>query len=124
ATARTAALPSIPRELYMDDAPVSFNDLAEEEDLEIPATLVSYPNPFTDRTEVNYSLPEETLVTVKIYDSIGNQIRTLLQASQLKGNHAAVWDGQDSWGNPASTGMYIIKLQAGTQIRSIRVIKK
>jgi hypothetical protein len=123
ANARTVAGPSIPSELFMDNKPISFNDLAEEE-LASSASLVSSPNPFTDRTEVKYLLPEETAVSVKVYDIIGNEIRTLLQASQLKGNHSVVWDGQDSWGNPASTGKYIIKLQAGTQIRSVRVIKK
>jgi hypothetical protein len=119
--ARTSAAPSIPRELLMEE-PLGFNDL--EEELETSARIVSYPNPFTDRTELKYALPEETAVTIKVYDIVGNEVRTLLHSSQREGNHTIVWDGQDSWGKPAATGMYIIKLQTGTQIHSVRVIKK
>jgi len=119
--ARMAAGPAIPRELLMDE-PLAFDREDDLSDLSVP--LVSYPNPFSDRTELNYSLPEATAVRVTVYDVVGNEIRTLLQTPQSQGSHSVVWDGRDKGGNPASTGLYVIKLQTGPQIRTVRVIKK
>ncbi|MBD0254411.1 MAG: T9SS type A sorting domain-containing protein [Cytophagales bacterium] len=122
ASARTAAGPFLPGELFTDD-PTAF-DREDDRPEEAGTNLVSSPNPFTDRTELRYELPEETDVTVAVFDVLGNRVRTLLKTRQPAGNHAVAWDGRDRGGKPAYEGMYVIKLQAGTRARAIRVIKQ
>ncbi len=122
ASARTAAGTSLPRELFTDD-PSAF-DRENDGPEEAGTTLVSSPNPFTDRTELRYALPAETSVSVAVFDVLGNRVQTLLQSRQPAGNHVVTWDGRDQGGGSAPGGLYVIRMQAGTRAHAIRVVKK
>ena len=79
--------------------------------------LQNYPNPFNPETWIPYQLATEADVTVTIYDSQGQQIRTLKLGSQPPGLYltqekAAYWDGQSDTGEWVSSGTYFYHLQA------------
>jgi hypothetical protein len=66
------------------------------------ALYTNYPNPFNPTTTISYDLPEQSQVTLDIYDILGKQIKTLVNQSQDAGKRIAVWDGTDNLGRPVS----------------------
>lgn len=69
----------------------------------------NYPNPFNPATVIRYRLPSSTFVTLRVYDTIGREVVTLVNESKAAGNHEAVLDAS---GLPG--GVYLYRLQAGT----------
>ena len=65
------------------------------------------PNPFNPETSIEYGIPGETHVRRVIYNAMGQQIRTLVDA-----HHPVVWDARDDGGQPVSGGIYFCRLQA------------
>jgi protocatechuate 3,4-dioxygenase beta subunit len=83
---------------------------------EIPAKFEleqNYPNPFNPETSIKYHLPIQTTVTLRIYNALGQEIRTLVNALQDAGVYSATWDGKDNNGRQLATGLYLFRLEAG-----------
>ena len=66
----------------------------------------NYPNPFNPTTTIKYQLPKSGKVTLKIYDVLGRLVRTIVDTEQAAGYYEVCWDGMDSDGNNAATGVY------------------
>ena len=101
--------------------------------IEVPngyALLQNYPNPFNPSTKIEYSIPEENFVTLKVYDVLGSEIATLVNGKKSAGyyevNFSAI-NGSASGGNAAnlSSGIYYYKLSAGnfSQVKKMILIK-
>ena len=73
----------------------------------------NYPNPFNPETTIEYQLPEDSRVTIRIYNLLGKQIRELINENKQAGYLSAVWDGKDFGKNDVSSGIYLIQMQAG-----------
>ncbi len=71
------------------------------------------PNPFNPQTTIQFSIPSSELVIIRIFNIQGQQIRNLISRVLSPGVYSIVWDGKDSKGNIAPSGMYIYRLQAG-----------
>jgi len=63
-------------------------------------------------------LPKTTQVVLKIYNTFGQEVRTLVNARQPAGVNAVVWDGRDQSGKEVSSGIYIYRLQTGESVQS------
>jgi hypothetical protein len=84
----------------------------------------NYPNPFRvqGQTTLEYSLPEQTEVSVSVYDILGRRVRTLVNGkSQRAGVHTVRWDGQNGQGQTVASGVYFARLEAG-QTRTIKMV--
>lgn len=79
----------------------------------------NYPNPFNTQTIVHFALSESADVWIVVYNMFGQQVRVLTQNVYEPGFHAVVWNGTDTAGQPVSTGVYFIMMQAGS-FRDIR----
>jgi hypothetical protein len=82
------------------------------------ALLPNFPNPFNPETWIPFSLAAESDVTVRIYDTTGARIRTLVLGKRPAGEHAkrgdaAYWDGRNERGESAASGVYFVELRAG-----------
>lgn len=77
------------------------------------ALLQNFPNPFNSETEIPFSLESPSFVTLKIYNSLGQEIRTLAAKSYPAGNFSVRWDGNDNSGQPAVSGTYFYRLKTG-----------
>jgi hypothetical protein len=66
----------------------------------------NYPNPFTQITAISYELNATILVTLKIHDLTGREIKTLVNGIQSAGPHSIEWDGTDTEGNRVRNGIY------------------
>ncbi len=78
----------------------------------ISGLLIS-PNPFNPQTEISFSLPTSSEVTLAIYDIRGREISTLIDGPMSEGNHTIVWDGRNSQNQGQASGVYFCKLEAG-----------
>jgi hypothetical protein len=84
--------------------------------------IQNYPNPFNPETNINYALPEVADVKLIVYDLTGREIRTLRDATQSAGWYQLKWDGLDDNGSPVNSGVYFTRLQAGSDVRTIKMI--
>ena len=66
----------------------------------------SYPNPFNTQTTISYHLPVKAHTTLKIYNTLGQEIRTLVNENHQTGEHSIVWDGTNSTGKSVDSGIY------------------
>jgi len=82
----------------------------------------NYPNPFNPETTIKYQLPEAGKVVLKIYNTLGQEIKTLVNEEKQAGYHEVRWDGKDDNGVKVSSGVYIYRLQAGQFVSSKKMI--
>jgi ligand-binding sensor domain-containing protein len=78
----------------------------------------NYPNPFNPTTTIRYELSKSTQVILNIYDTLGQEVRTLVNERQTAGLKSVVWDGRDAAGQAVSSGVYIYRLQAGESVQT------
>jgi len=74
----------------------------------------NYPNPFNPTTRIAYSLPQNSYVSIKVYDMLGREVRTLVNSEMLEGNHSVDWNGENNSGFKVSSGTYIYRITAGS----------
>ncbi len=75
------------------------------------ALLPNHPNPFNPETQLTYHLPRTSQVRVRIYNSLGQAISTLVDQVQPAGIYTLYWNGKDDRGERVSGGIYIAKLE-------------
>lgn len=73
----------------------------------------SYPNPARDGLRINYALPKESHVNLRIYNVAGQLVRTLREGKEKPGYYSASWDGKDQFGHRVSSGVYLYRMEAG-----------
>jgi hypothetical protein len=82
----------------------------------------NYPNPFNPTTTISFILPLEKKISLKVYDMLGKEVKTLVSNSSLKkGNHQIIWDGTNNFGSKVASGNYIAKLEFGNFAKSIKM---
>ncbi len=83
----------------------------------------NYPNPFNSSTVITYSLPDAGYARVEVYNSLGQQVRTLVDSWREAGSHSITWDGLDDSGQGSAAGVYIYKLtSAGSGEQSRKMV--
>ncbi len=76
------------------------------------ALYQNYPNPFNPTTTIQYALPAEASVNLKIYNLLGQELATLVEELQGAGYHAAPWNGRNTYGVQVATGVYFYRIEA------------
>jgi hypothetical protein len=91
-----------------------------------------YPHPLINATSfilsatIRFQLPHRSFVTLKIYNTLGQEVRALLSRHFEAGQHEMVWDGRDDWGEKLRSGVYFLRMRAlrvSTTAESVRVRK-
>ena len=98
---------------------------SDEENLGFPTAFSvnqNFPNPFNPVTTLEYSIPENMVVQVTIYDNMGRLVKNLFNASQRAGTNRIQWNATDNMNQPVPTGMYIYRIQAGNQVETNKMI--
>ncbi len=113
-------------EVNVDGSEQLVNELAVSATPRLKAPKVctlhqNYPNPFNPYTQINYQIPKDNHVTLKIYNLLGQEIITLIDDQLTAGSHTATWNGRDSSSNKVSAGIYFCTMEAGefTQTRKM-----
>lgn len=77
----------------------------------------NYPNPFNPTTTIRFRLPHAQKVTLKIFNSIGNEVATLADGLYRAGEHQVQWQSSE-----IAAGLYFCRLQAGNYEATIKVM--
>jgi len=105
--------------LILNPGPMSVTNLNNE----IPTTYAlsqNYPNPFNPTTKINFALPKQGFVTMKIYDVLGREVRTLVNEVKTPGNYIVEFNA-----NELASGVYFYKLEVNgfTDVKRMMLIK-
>jgi hypothetical protein len=102
--------------VYMDYLQIKKNGVTDvDAGKEIPTEFSlsqNYPNPFNPSTVISYSLPKNAFITLKIYDMLGREVKTLINADQTSGTHQVQWNGDSNSGSKVSSGTYIYTISS------------
>ncbi len=82
----------------------------------------NYPNPFNPGTKLQYYLPRASEVSLKIYNSLGQEVRVLVAAYQPNGSKIVRWDGRSHSGQPMPSGLYFYRLATGEATLSRKML--
>jgi hypothetical protein len=92
----------------------SASAVGEADRLEPSLTLgLPYPNPARSRVAFSFSLPSDRYALVRIYDTAGRLVRTLIDAPMSAGPYTASWDGRNDVGRHVAPGIYFYELRVG-----------
>jgi hypothetical protein len=116
-------------------------DFDEDQKPFIFTLFQNYPNPFNPVTKIHYVVEgrqteaavggrstadgSSTPITLKIYNILGQKVRTLVDETKRAGSHEVIWDGKDDRGKEVASGIYFYKLTAGSyqKIRKMVLLK-
>ena len=113
---------------------VNFKETAvqEEEERDLPEKFAlhqNYPNPFNPSTKIPFTVfgsqftahsPIHT--SLKIYNILGQKVRTLMDEERLPGIYQAIWDGKDDAGEDVTSGIYFYQLKVKDQIHTKKML--
>jgi hypothetical protein len=77
----------------------------------------NYPNPFNPTTTINFSIPKSGFVTIKVYDVLGREVKTLVSQELSAGNYKQQWNA-----NRMPSGIYFYRLQSGSFTETKKLI--
>jgi len=80
--------------------------------------FTNYPNPFSQSTDITYSIPQPGKVLLKIYDVMGRSIKTLVNAKVAAGIYNIQWNVNDEKGQAVPAGVYFLRMEAGDYLEA------
>jgi serine protease len=84
--------------------------------------LTNYPNPANPETIINYSISHPGQVTLKVYNTLGHVVRTLVDEVNASGTYNVIWDGKNNQGIAVTSGIYFYQLRAGSHVETRKLI--
>ncbi|UCF64876.1 MAG: T9SS type A sorting domain-containing protein, partial [bacterium] len=77
----------------------------------------NYPNPFNPITTIEFDLPKTSLVTLKVFNILGEEVAILVSDRLSAGSYFYQWNASNS-----ASGVYLYRLQAGDYIQSRKMV--
>jgi len=94
---------------------------ADEENLPANQLMLSnYPNPFNPSTTIEFSLKNDSVVELLIFNIKGQEIKTLANNEFTQGSHSVVWNGDNENGKLVSSGVYHYKLNVNGKTKAVK----
>ena len=103
-----------------NDGSFKYSEVLEIEYLGLPTNyslFQNYPNPFNNSTIIKFSLPGEKLVTIKVYNALGEEVETLVNEMKSAGRYTINFDAAS-----LSSGMYFYRLNAGDFVETKKML--
>lgn len=119
----------VDRNPYLSSPPAGkISPYIEEEQAAVPqgpSLEQNYPNPFNPSTSIRFTLPAAQSITLDVFNVLGQRVRRIAQRDFPEGNHELIWDGKDSSGRPASSGVYFYRLitDSGAFTRKMVIVR-
>jgi len=82
--------------------------------------LHSYPNPFNPTTTIEFSINNDSNIELSIFNIKGQNIKTLANNEFAQGNHSVIWNGDDEFGKPVSSGLYYYTLNVNGKTEAVK----
>ncbi|MGB5896471.1 MAG: T9SS type A sorting domain-containing protein, partial [Ignavibacteriaceae bacterium] len=96
------------------------DNTTEVEDVDQPASFrlyQNYPNPFNPTTKITYSIPQRSLVLLKVYDVLGNEVATLVDEVKPVGEYEIEFEASE-----LTSGIYLYRLEAPNYVESHKMV--
>jgi hypothetical protein len=109
----------------MDALEIKKNEVTDVEDELLPteySLFQNYPNPFNPSTLISYALPTNSFVSLKIYDMLGREVKTLVNTEQSAGIMNVLWNGDNNFGSKVSSGTYIYVIKTSDFFKAKKMI--
>lgn len=84
--------------------------------------MQNYPNPFSERTDIRYSLVKSGTVSLNIYNIKGQLVKTLINEYKEPGEHTVQWTCLDGSSKTLPSGIYFARLQSGNTIKTSKLV--
>lgn len=101
------------------DVETRVEEAVESEDARGYFVSLAGPNPMSGFTAILYGVPKKERVSLKVYNALGQLVRTLVDETKQPGYHKSVWDGKNSEGKKVSAGVYFCEF-ATSEFRQTR----
>ena len=91
----------------------------------VPSNFVleqNYPNPFNPTTNIKYTVPEKSFISLKVFNMLGQEIKTLVNSEVNRGNYLITWNGTNNFGKQVSAGAYVYQMVAGNFVESKKLV--
>lgn len=88
----------------------------------LPILRQNYPNPFNPTTTIRYEIPVSGHVGLRVYNTAGQLVRTLVDHEESPGFKSAQWDGRNDHGEPVASGLYFYRLETGDYQQTRRML--
>ena len=85
-------------------------------------SLENYPNPFNPTTKIDYALPVAGPVKIIIYNTLGQQVRVLVNQEQEAGRYSVEWDSRNDHHQALSSGVYILRMQTDGFVKDKKLL--
>ena len=111
--------------IELRDAADADKGTAVEDPIQVVRTFKleqNFPNPFNPETRIYFEIPQSEMVTVVVYNVIGQKIRTLTRSQFGAGRYTLNWDGKNDFGAPVPTGTYIYRMKAGDFVSTKKMV--
>ena len=106
--------------IFINQGTFTGNELTQNTIPERFALYQNYPNPFNPTTRINFDIPRQSFVKLKVYDILGREVSTLINSEYPPGTHSFDFNGSN-----LASGVYFYRLEAGdfVQIKKMVLIK-
>ena len=111
--------------LFVVDFPDCGTDLESVNEIPNPKIFLlhsGYPNPFNPIITLCYDLPEQSFVTLTIYNLMGRKVTQLVNTTQEAGFRSVQWDATDMDGKPVSAGVYLYQIRSGEFVQTKKMV--
>ena len=82
----------------------------------------NYPNPVSRSTTIQYGLPKEALVDLRVFNVVGQRVRTLINEKQEPGYYRVTWDLRGVTGGRLPNGVYFYRIKAGNFVSTKKLV--
>ncbi len=113
---------SITVNFILENEEVVSIDVPRENTISAFTVYQNYPNPFNPVTIIPFHLSKKTHISLEIYNTEGQQIRTLISGVKAPGAYECSWDGTDGSGKPVSSGIYFGTITDGYHRSTIKLL--
>ena len=99
-----------------EDNPISVNTVtaSSDDNIMLPdefALFQNYPNPFNPSTQISFDIPKSEFITLRIFNLLGQDVKTLASKIMNPGRYTFEWDGKDLLSNDVASGVYFYELR-------------
>ena len=86
------------------------------------ALLPNFPNPFNTSTNIIYTLASDSTVELRVYNLLGEVVRSLVHRDREAGIYHLAWDGKDDRGRDLTSGAYLLFMRAGEVRQGVKIL--
>mgnify|MGYP005665968593 CR=1 FL=1 len=87
------------------------------------ALMNNYPNPFNPSTTIGFALPKKDIVSLEVYNILGQKVTTLLQNVEYNaGVHKVVWNGTNQFSQSVTSGVYLFRIKTKSFVQTKRML--